>query len=243
MKRPLCLLLFFFPLLVVVAPVRALERTEVRADRDPAVAWDAGATCSVTYANTCTGWLWLWSDFVPYDVIGVVFEPCCPDARLVASQVYFWSGIGGGWGFTGTIAVRDVVDDCLGESYAQVLTPPWPGSHNLQWEGIPAGPVAVTWRHGAAVDWGGGGGNSQGPSFVSDHPAAGPTGPAACGFCFPSTRPTHSFLFGQPESLLCPPEPLNDGTCNAEFVFWSAHFACNVGVESSSWGMLKNLYR
>ncbi|MBZ0267917.1 hypothetical protein K8I85_07165 [bacterium] len=232
--RHLALLL----LTMVAVPATALERTEVRADREAPDAWDAGETCAVTYGNTCTGWVYA-RFYEPYDVVGVTFEPCCSSAQLVASQLYFYSGFGEGWGFTGTVAVREVVDGCLGETYDARPAVPLPGPRIDSWTGIPQGPVAVTFTHGEITTWW----NDRGVSIAMDHPAAGPTGPAACGFCYPTTRPTHAVYYGKPDSLLCPGSPVNDGTCNSEFLWWSGSFSCPVSTEPMTWGSLKNLYR
>jgi len=221
----------------IALPAGALERTAVRADRDPAEPWDAGASCSVTYGNNCTGWIWTWGGWDDEDVVGVVFDPCCEGARLVATQHYFWTGIGIGWGYTGTIAVHAVVGDgCLGETYASYPLVPWPGVD--QWTGIPPGPVALTYRFSDSGVL-----PNVNVTIPTDHPAAGPTGPQACGLCFPSTRPIHTFYFGTSNTPLCPGSPLNDGVCDAEALFWSAQFSCALAVEPVTWGSLKNLYR
>ena len=103
---------------------------------------------------------------------------------------------------------------------------------------IPDGPVVVTYTNGPFP---------SNHGIATDHPAAGPTGPQACGLCFPSTRSTHTFLYGTPASPLCPGEPLNDGVCDAELLGWSVTYACvhdgPDAVEQASWGAIKNLYR
>jgi hypothetical protein len=78
--------------------------------------------------------------------------------------------------------------------------------------------------------------------YGSDHPAAGPTGPQACGVCYPAMRETRSFEFGTVADPLCPGEPYFDGVCNAELI-WSFSFACAVHTDDSSWGKIKTLYR
>jgi hypothetical protein len=80
-------------------------------------------------------------------------------------------------------------------------------------------------------------------AWASDHPAAGPTGPAACGFCFPTSRPIHSYYYGKANTALCPGSPLDDGVCNAEWLLWAASFRCTVSVEPQTWAGVKNLYR
>lgn len=222
-------------LLLASAPAFALQRTSVRMDRNAGDEWDAAATCSVTYANTCTGWLWVWSDWEPLESFGVVFEPCCEGGVLKSTQTYFWTGAPAGWGFTGTLSIRTVVFDCPGDVIASRPYLPQVGPTIDFWT-APAGPVVLMHRVGPG--WG------NFATLPTDHPAAGPTGPQACGFCFPTTRVVHTFRFGTPDSPLCPGEPFNDGICDAEALLWYAGFDCPaVGVQLTTWAALKALYR
>ncbi|MBZ0267708.1 hypothetical protein K8I85_06100 [bacterium] len=222
--------------LLAAVPALSLERTAIRADRMTRDGWDAGASCTVTYANTCTGWLWVWSGWSPTEVFGVIFEPCCESGSLVSTQAYFWTGAPPGWGFTGTLAIQEVAADCPGTVIdSHPLLPPTGPVIDI-WT-APPGPVALTYRTAPSVPF-------DGPVKIpTDHPAAGPTGPPACGLCYPTTRVTHTFRFGNAMSPLCPGERLNDGVCDAEALYWYGGFHCAVSVEESSWGALKNLYR
>jgi len=212
----------------------ALEKTSVRVNESDLGGWDAAASCSVFYANTCTGWLWVWSPFSPGDVIGVILDPCCPNGTLTATQHYFWTGAPTGYGFTGTLSVSSVVAGCPGAPYQSIPVLP-EGVLTTNFWTVPAGPVAFTFT------------NTMVPgspfTFPTDHPAAGPTGPQACGFCYPSTRTIHTFFFGTAASPLCPGSPFNDGVCDAEALYWGGLFTCPVSVEETSWGAVKNLYR
>ncbi|MBZ0267916.1 hypothetical protein K8I85_07160, partial [bacterium] len=154
----------------------------------------------------------------------------------------FWTGAPSGWGFTGVLTVSDASNGCPGTEFGSHPVLPVNGAVADTWTGIPAGPVVLTYEFGPADpdEW------PPPPSRVSiptDHPAAGPTGPQACGYCYPSTRPIHTFHFGTSDSPLCPGSPLNDGVCDAEALYWSAQFSCAISVEPTSWGSLKNLYR
>jgi hypothetical protein len=215
-------------------PSAALEKTALRADRSPADGWDAGASCYVTYANICTGWLWLWNEWEPDEVIGVVLDPCCSGGFLAETQVYFWTGAPVGYGFTGVLTISRVANGCPGQVINSRPLLPVAGPVVDAWD-APFGPVALTYTCGP--------GKGSPHGIVTDHPAAGPTGPEACGLCYPSTRPTHSFHFGTPTSPLCPGSPWSDGACNAEIYGWSGGFLCQVGVGPSTWGAVKNLYR
>jgi hypothetical protein len=222
-------------ILVFATSGLALEKTSVQANRADRDGWDAAASCSVTYANICTGWLWVWSGWSPTDIVGMIIDPCCDGGALIGTQAYFWTGAPSGYGFTGTLSIQDVVAGCPGGTVY--------GSHPYLPDGYavvdlwsaPAGPVALTYQ--------GGPGLGSPHTVPTDHPAAGPTGPAACGFCYPSTRPIHSFYFGNATTALCPGSTLNDGVCDAEFLFWFGYFDCPVSVEETSWGSVKNLYR
>jgi hypothetical protein len=222
-------------MLVFATSGLALEKTAVRADRANADGWDAGASCSVTYANICTGWLWVWSGWSPGDRIGVVFDPCCDNGALAATQAYFWTGAPSGYGFTGTLSIESVAGGCpSGVINSHPLLPP--AGPVVDFWSAPAGPVALISTTGPGV------GNPY--SMPTDHPAAGPTGPQSCGSCFPSTRPIHTFYFGNTTTALCPGSALNDGICDSEALFWSAAFTgCTISVEENTWGAVKNLYR
>ncbi|MBZ0267812.1 hypothetical protein K8I85_06625 [bacterium] len=226
-------------ILAIAGPAHSLERRSVRADRGQRDGWDAGASCSITYANICSGWLYVWTGEED-DVWGVVFDPCCASGQLISTQAYFWTGAPAGWGCTGTLAVSEVIDDCLGATYdARPLIPPGRGGpvQTDDWLGVLPGSVALTYTFGYVSHL------PITPNIPSDHPAAGPTGPQACGYCYPSTRVTHFLSFGTTTAPLCPGSPFNDGVCDAEALFWSAGFTCAVSTQPSTWGAIKVLYR
>jgi hypothetical protein len=79
-------------------------------------------------------------------------------------------------------------------------------------------------------------------AFGTDHPAPGPSGPQACGLCYPATRQIHSFRYGNVYTPVCPGSTFHDSVCDAELA-WDVDFACAVSVEESSWGKIKGLYR
>jgi hypothetical protein len=58
----------FFP-----APSLALEKTAARFHDDSNRAdWQRGfGTITIYYYNSCTGWVWVWSDWAAGDVVGV----------------------------------------------------------------------------------------------------------------------------------------------------------------------------
>jgi hypothetical protein len=217
----------------------ALEKSTVRMGDDTRTGdWNAGATCSVAYYNTCTGWLWVWSGWSPLDCLGTCFDNCCPGGgTLDASDVYVWTAAPSGYGFTGTISLHDDTNGncCPDEpaAGAQVFFPI--SGWNLYNWGVNVGSTFITQV-------------CLGPTsgtpivFPTDHPAAGPTGPQACGLCYPSPRVNHSYYYGTSAAPLCPGSPLNDGVCDAQ-LWMNAYLSCTVSVEQESWGKVKNLYR
>ncbi|GJM44451.1 MAG: hypothetical protein DHS20C21_12930 [Gemmatimonadota bacterium] len=228
-------------MLVFATSGLALEKTNAQlTDGRGADGWNAGTTCSVSYFNTCTGWLWVWSGWAGGDVLGMCYDPCCTNgAQLDATGTYIWTGALPGYGFTGTIEVSTADANCCPDvQLAQQVFLPVSGLNVHAW-GVPAsGPVVLTMTLASAT-------GAPSPVVVpSDHPAAGPTGPAAWGFCYPTPRTVHSFYYGNTNTgTICPGSALNDGVGTAEWLSWSAAFSCPVSVEESSWGSVKNLYR
>jgi hypothetical protein len=217
----------------------ALEKTAARMTDDTRPGdWNAGTTCSVAYYNTCTGWVWVWSGWGPNDVIGVCFDNCCAPAGgvLTANWTYVWTAAPSGYGFTGTIAVSDADQNCCPTAADESQTfLPISGWNSYLWNSKFGGRFVVSVTHGPAT--------GSPLAYASTHPAAGPTGPAACGTCYlPGVE--HSFYYGTAASPLCPGSTLNDGSlCGAEWL-WDAQLACQpISVEESSFGSIKNLYR
>jgi hypothetical protein len=217
----------------------ALEKTAVQMTADDRLGdWNAGTSCSIAYYNFCTGWVWIWSGWSSGDKVGVAYENCCPgDASLTTSWLFAWTGAPSGYGFTGTIEVTNSdAAQCKGAQIASQGYLPASGWNSYGW-GVPVGAFFVIQQtHG----------NSAVPnptSYATDHPAAGPTGPVACGACYPTTRANHSFYYGTANSPLCPGSPLNDGVCDAQMLN-SASLVCgDVSVQESSWSEIKGLYR
>jgi len=238
--RPIfAILLVITASLASTTSVSALEKTAARmVGEDRPRDWSAGSTCSVRYWNTCTGWVWVWSGWNPNEMFGVVHESCCPDGGvLLQTNLFVWTAAGQvGWGFTGVLSVSNADEDGCpsGPPLASQTFFPDTGWNQYEW-GTSVGPRFVVHA-------------TLGPAWLnalsipSDHPAAGSTGPIACGLCFSSDRPAHSFRYGTSDSPLCPGSSLDDGTCSAEFLA-DAVLSCATPVEPTSWGSLKNLYR
>ena len=146
-----------------------------------------------------------------------------------------WTAAPSGWGFTGTIAVTSAdVNCCPTAPLASQPFLPITGWNRYVWNVNVGSSFVITI---------GGLGENTPMAFTSDRPAAGPTGPAACGFCYPATRVNHSYYYGTINSPLCPGMSLHDGTCAAQWLM-DAQLACQpVSLEESSFGSIKGLYR
>jgi hypothetical protein len=224
-----------------------LEKTVARLpDLDRDIEWRSNTeSCSIVYYNACTGWIWVWSSWAPEDRVGVNFDTCCPtsnNSNLLTGWMFVQSGSPPGYGFTGTVDVwvADAQGCPIGSPLASTVILPVLGWNKIDYQ--PTGGVQVPASFTFTYTLGPGAGNPL--AFASDHPAAGPTGPAACGTCYPTTRTTQSFYFGSSSSPLCPGSSFNDGLCNAELI-WDAQLNCipPISVEPSTWTEIKELYR
>ena len=205
-------------------------------------AWAMGRTTgSVAYYNICTGWAWVWGGFPAEASMGVVFD--VPDYNPVAdgTYFYFWRGAEQGYGATGQISLHSVDADGCPSGEALITQPflPTSGWNLTHWgEYIPSTVAAVITLGSAA------GSHGSSPVWItSDRPGPGPTGPIACGTCYPTTRETHSFYWGTEESPLCPGSTFYDGFCDAELLAILDYSGVQTALESHSWGSIKALYR
>lgn len=232
------------PLLVaglfLATPAGALEKSSsiLPAERDD---WHASDTTTIAYYNTCTGWTWAWSGWSPGEKIGVCFDTGGGMALLNVSWVLLDKAPTPGYGFTGTISVHAACDCDAPPLAAQPFAPPGSatgGWHATAWGGLPVpDPFLIKITNGAPT------GFTTPIAYVSDRPAAGPTGPQACGTCFPSTRTVHSRYFGLVGHPYCPDGiALSDGACDIEFVM-DVSLKRVTATEPRTWGGIKNLYR
>lgn len=227
-------------MLVFATSSFGLERTAARTSADMGDrSWNAGSSCSIAYYNTCTGWVWIWSGFLGGDTVGTCFDNCCPSGSgtLNASFVFVWTAAPSGYGFTGTAHANDATADCcptaggLSQPYLPIS-----GWNTYLWGNTVGAQFTVDYTHGIS--------SFPNPTaYASGHPAAGPTGPAACGTCYPTDRVAHSYSWGAAASPLCPGSTLDDGVCDAEWLA-AVVLSCNpVSVEEQTWGKIKGLYR
>ncbi|MFN8179973.1 MAG: hypothetical protein U0167_18720 [bacterium] len=229
---------------VLSTPLQALEKRSVIAPADPH-GWMAGSTAAIVgYYNTCTDWAWSW--YVESGArVGTVFD--CPGPgrwTLHELALTFDGSTSQGYGFTGVLSVSGV------DSSGCPIGAPLASVPVLPVDGVVTYPFSVAVPHAFLAEltlgyaWHQGGSISQ---FVTDHPAQGPSGPPACGTCYPETRTTHSFYYGNGSVGLCPGLPFFDGLCNAELL-WTASLtgtatAAEETEASRSWSAIKALYR
>lgn len=225
-------------LMSLPSPSGALEKRLGRAVDDDR-AWSAGGSFSISYYNFCNGWVWIWEDWGPNDVFGVAYD-FSHWIELRSTWWFFGAGVPAGYGFTGTIDVNFVDgNDCAAHGpIASQTFLPTTGWNIISWgSGVYVGssPFSITMKFGPGTE-------INEAAVWTDHPAAGPTGPQACGTCYPNPRENHSFYYGTASSPLCPGSPLNDGTCDSEFL-QSSSLSGAISVEEHSWSSLKSLYR
>jgi len=196
--------------------------------------WNASTSPCVSYYNVCQGWIWLWSGWSPGDQVGTCVE-WYYFGYPPSHWLYTASASPSGYGFTGTISLREADANCCPTT--MLASQPWlPGSgwNLFQWSTYVPSQFIIMERWAAPT------GFVAFSRIGSDHPAAGPTGVQACGLCYPLIRQTHSFYYGPAGSTLCPGSALNDGTCDVE---WLVSVACPpVSVEETTWGQIKSLY-
>jgi hypothetical protein len=228
-------------MLVFATSAFALEKTATLMDDSRIDGWNAGTSCNIAYYNFCTGWVWIWSGWSPGDKVAVCYSvaDCCESdhATLTANSMYVWTAAPSGYGFTGTIEVSEVDGPCCkGVPIAVQEYLPVSGWNTYLWGVQVKGDFLIQAQIGDTI--------VPNPiAYATDHPAAGPTGPVACGTCYPTTRDARSYYMGTKATPLCPGSPLNDGICDAALL-WSAHVVCKpISVEEDSWGKVKSLYR
>lgn len=223
----------------------ALEKASHPAPGPPT--WSCSLDAAViSYYNSCNGWIWAWSGWEPESRFGTVFGEGDLFCFLEKSTLYVASGAGSGYGFTGTVNVRDFdANDCpTGPVIASQPFQPTPGWHVFDWGGVlTSGRLLLEVVNGPSAN--------NPVAYGSDHPAAGPGPPTvqACGVCFPSTRISRSYVWGTPGSPTCPGTSLEDATgCPVEWLALAClpyvpDYHCFTGVEQSTWGRVKALYR
>jgi hypothetical protein len=221
-------------MLAMAASAFALTKTPV-ADTLTHGGWNGAATCSIVYYNRCTLWSWAWGGFGAGDRYGVCADKCC-NGNITQTQNRVFTGAPSGYGFTGTASLNNANASCC-PTGAALASQPW----------LPTGPFDVhNWNVAAPAKFVvmyTFGPSGSGPARIgTDHPAHGPTGPQACGFCYPLTRVNHTFFYGTAASPACPGSTFNDTVFDAQARV-DIFMTCVVAVEPQTWGNIKNLYR
>jgi len=233
----------FLALLPDAAP--ALEKAARPApdlDRPGSDEWARGCSSSIIYYNFCTGWLWAWAGWEPGETIGVVYRTreCSDVLSLSSSWHCAMAATPPGYGYTGTVEVTATVAGCpVGPRVSQPMLPT-AGWSQLAWGVWVLGDFVVLWTNADV---------SGNPTiWATDHPSAGPTGPPACGHCYPESRSTHSFRFGTPGAPLCPGLPFEAGSACAPELLWDVQGSfverdTPLGLEANTWSRVKAMYR
>lgn len=243
-------------LIAAASSASALERTTARV-LEKAEVWQASSSYDIRYYNTCTGWTWVWSGWEGGEEVGVVvnrppdWAACGEDGQgtlgtllLDGTWIATRSGVPSGYGFTGTISVRNGQGCSGGVLASQPFLPAAPADwHFTDW-----GRLAVADWYTVVIQWATPSGYRNPTQLYSDHPAAGPTGPEACGMCYPTTRSTATRYYGVNGSYCPSGVGLSDGVCDVELLVECSMGCFNpVGVgdrfEERSWGQIKGLYR
>jgi hypothetical protein len=210
--------------------------------------WSSDGDVKLSYYNYCTDWLWAVTDWEAGQRVGVVFDSDCgpgETATLVDSRVFCLEGMPSGYGFTGTMSVHDVdanlcpVDPPLSsQSWLPEGVSPWGANNEFIWN-IPVGEQFAIVATMSSDQ-----GYQNNTVLVMDHPSQVPPDPAACGYCYPTTRVARSFLWGTSANPVCPGVPMPEpfGSCDPELVF-DAGVNRTVGVSERTWGRIKALYR
>jgi len=234
-----------FAMLTVAGVGFALEKTTIL---DPAGddGWTSGSSCTIVYYNRCNLWSWVWSGWADGDRFGVCADNCCaPDQGVVtATRLRVVAPTYGpsGYGYTGTVALTGVDSNCC--PTGALASQPWlpaallSGLYDLHlWSQI------VPARFGVVYSVGETGQFQNDFAVATDMPEAGPTGPQACGFCYPLNRANHSYAWGTAAAPVCPGSTFFVAVCDAQLRL-DIYLTCQtVSVEDQSWGSIKNLYR
>lgn len=239
--------------LFAVALARSARSLEVESVQGTSElgAWRASSSQTVAYYNVCTGWYWTWT-LNRGDRFGAVFDRPVGQTVLAGTDLlqYRWATCG--YPYSAAVEIF-----ALDEQGCPVGAPLASQPYVAQWDDANWGIwVAYDWNVPVPprfafmmtfADWSYGGEDCvpSTPRVVTDHPSAGPSGPQACGFCYPETREPHSFWFGDVSQWECPPWVMVDPfleTCVAELVC-RARFESPVSASSASWGRIKSLYR
>ncbi len=224
--------------LSLATAVSALEKTPARWDgpeRDGD--WGRAATCSVSYYNICSGWVWNWSGWDPGDRLGTHYESCCgptDTSYLMNFFMYFSAGSPPGYGFTGSIEVWPIdANKCpTGAAISTMAYTPVGGWNEITF----AAPIVVPPEF--AVFY------ASNPTSVIPDPMAVYTDYpfTDAGPCYPTTRVQQSYYWGTAISPTCPGSVFTDTPTNSELLS-GVGMECVVSIDDTSWGTIKSIYR
>ena len=203
---------------------------------------DGGATgaCSIIYYNLCSGWLWLFSGFVPGDMAGVVFDLPTDCNKVVGEDCantgfwWYWRYTLPDYGYSLSYDLYEVdANMCLttsvGSLAAQDPVERWNYYAGLGSTIGDFAAIVATWDGGTL------------PYLGTEHNTNNAGSPVACpGFVL---TVGHGYIWGNVGSVYCPPYHIaHDGYVD---VLMDAGFECPTpsSTEDASWGGIKNLFR
>jgi hypothetical protein len=210
--------------------------------RDPSP-WGSTDYCTLSYYNTCTGWIYVWGGWSVSDVVGVAFDPAsCPPkadecATLLGAWFYFRNTYPT-YGYTAAVgcATQGSVPSHLGA--VTYLSDPQEWIERWNWVDL------------ANCHVGGGG------VAIIHFTATGPLSmatealPLSCGggskICQTCPQPANSYYYGSLATGNFSGSSFYAGVYNpsATDILMDIVVACvgPTAVESSSWGNLKAMY-
>ena len=240
-KLPLLMLVALVAIVGAATSVAALERTAQRWDdaRPESEEWRLGAsTCSISYYNICSGYIWVWNGWPDGGKLGVHYTSCCEageDTYLDSVWFYFVTGTPPSYGFTGTFEVRDVDGNLCPSGGVYHTSPLLPATG---WNQVVVGGTQIPAETAAVITTSDANGFNSPAAIATDMPAND------AGTCYPTTRVSNSYTWGSTASPLCPGSAFADTPANAELLM-SYILSCvpSTAVEEESWGSIKVLYR
>jgi hypothetical protein len=221
--------------------VRALERATVRLEDTDS--WSRSGRCEVQYYNTCTGWVYWHLEGLGAHV-GVLVDRC--DGYSLLEQTTLYTASTGYTQENSLVSIHEVDADgvpifpALAVRAVPYLCSAGSGYPCEEWRTLTWDvevPSTFMFLYTQASSW-------TGSRIYFDHPAAGPTGPQACGYCYPTTRVGRTYYW--PGAITGPGEVVNDGTCDSELLLHCTLAPGATSVDpgnSRSWGAVKALYR
>ncbi len=233
-------LVSFLVLVFAAGAVADISKTAIQEAIVPHSNGGATGFCSITYYNLCSGWLWIFSGWVPGDMAGVVFDlpgDCGKLPEEECSNTHFW------WYWRYTFPARGYsLSYDLYEVDAQMCLTTSVGSIAYQdpverWNYYDGLGTVSSDNVALVAKWNGG----TLPYMLTEHNTYNTAAPVACPGFVPDVG--RSYIWGNVNSVYCPPYHIAHD--NYVDVLMDAGFDCEevIGTEEASWGGIKSLFR